>query len=103
MRLLSSLGGGGVIYLTAVVFHNAGFSATAVGQGLAAAALAGTAGRWLCGWWLDRGRSCNWPIVLAALISVLADTRLFTDTSFQAYVSGQMLIGLALGLYWPAI
>ncbi|MCP9827598.1 MFS transporter [Synechococcus sp. L2F] len=103
MRLLSGLGGGGVIYLTAVVFHNAGFSATAVGQGLAAAALAGTAGRLLCGWWLDRGRSCNGPIVLAALISVLADARLYSATSFPAYVSGQMLIGLALGLWWPAI
>ena len=44
VRLVASFGAGGVLYLTPIVFHQAAFSAQAVTQGLALAALAG-AGR----------------------------------------------------------
>ncbi len=103
IRLVGSFGAGGILYLTPVVFHQAQFSALAVGQGLAAAALAGTLGRLLSGWWLDRGLSTTRPVLLAALISVLADSRLFTAESFSAFVLGQVLLGTAMGIYWPAI
>ena len=103
IRLVGSFGAGGILYLTPVVFHQAQFSALAVGQGLAAAALAGTVGRLLSGWWLDHGLSTTRPVLLAALISVVADSRLFSAEAFAAYVLGQVLLGLAMGIYWPAI
>ena len=45
MRLVASFGAGSILYLTPMVFHQAAFSATAVGLGLAAAALIGTLDR----------------------------------------------------------
>ncbi len=103
IRLVGSVGAGGVLYLTPVVFHAAALSATAVGRGLAAAALAGTAGRLLSGWWLDRGLAIDRPVLLAALISILADVRLLTAGGFGAFLAGQLLLGVAMGMYWPAI
>ncbi len=103
IRLAGSVGAGGVLYLTPVVFHQAQFSATAVGQGLASAALAGTAARLLSGWWLDRGLAISPPVLLAAMLSLLADSRLLTAQTFAAFLLGQILLGTAMGLYWPAI
>ena len=103
IRLVGSFGAGGLLYLTPVVFHQAQFSALAVGQGLAAAALAGTVGRLLSGWWLDHGLSTSRPVLLAALISVVADSQLFRADTFAAFVLGQVLLGTAMGIYWPAI
>ncbi|WP_259731789.1 MULTISPECIES: MFS transporter [Synechococcales] len=103
IRLVASLGAGGVLYLTPVVFHQEAFSATAVGLGLAAAALAGTAGRLLCGLLIDRGLNTTKPVLVAAVVSVLADGRLLTATTFAAFVVGQILLGVAMGIYWPAI
>ncbi len=92
-----------MLYLTPVVFHQAQFSALLVGQGLAGAALAGTVGRLLCGCWLDRGLATGRPVLLAALLSLLADARLLSAQSFAAFLLGQILLGLAMGIYWPAI
>jgi len=103
IRLVASLGAGGVLYLTPVVFHQAAFSATAVGLGLAAAAAAGTVGRFLCGQLIDRGLSTTKPVLVAALLSLLADGRLLTATTFPGFVVGQMVLGMAMGIYWPAI
>jgi MFS family permease len=103
IRLVASLGAGGVLYLTPVVFHQAGFSATAVGLGLAAGAAAGTVGRFLCGLLIDRGLSTSKPVLVAALLSLLADGRLLSATTFPAFVVGQILLGMAMGIYWPAI
>ena len=52
--------------MTPIVFHQASFTATQVGQGLAASALIGTAARLLSGVLLDRGLSCSWPVRAAA-------------------------------------
>ena len=103
IRLLASLGAGGVIYLTPIVFHQASFSAGQVGQGLAASALIGTAARLLSGVMLDRGLTCSWPVRAAALLGLMADLVLFQATGFSGYLLGQLLIGLAAGLYFPAI
>jgi hypothetical protein len=92
-----------VLYLTPIVFHQAAFSAQAVTQGLALAALAGTAGRFLSGMLLERGLACSIPVLLAALAALLGDLRLFGTASFPGYVQGQLLIGIAAGLYWPAV
>ena len=103
IRLLASIGAGGVIYMTPIIFHQVDLSATQVGQGLAAAALVGTLVRLVSGILLDRGLSCSWPVRGAALLALMADLVLLPSTTFQGYLSGQMLIGIAAGLYFPAI
>ncbi len=103
LRLVGSIGAGGVLYLTPMVFHQEAFSATSVTQGLALAALAGTLGRFLCGLLLDRGLNCSLPVLLAALLSLAADTTLFGAREFPGYLLGQLLLGISMGFYWPAI
>ena len=103
VRLVGSLGAGGVLYLTPLVFHRADFTATAVTGGVALAALAGTAGRFAFGAMLDRGRASSWPVLLAVICAMAGDLRLLGAYSVTAYVLGQLLLGVAMGLYWPAI
>ena len=103
IRLLASFGAGGVIYLTPIVFHQASFTAGQVSQGLAASALIGTLARLLSGVLLDRGLTCSWPVRAAALLALMADLVLFKATGFNGYLVGQLLIGVAAGLYFPAI
>jgi MFS family permease len=103
VRLVASFGAGGVLYLTPMVFHQAAFSASSVGAGLALAALAGTLARFASGALLDRGLSCGLPVLLAALSGFLGDALLLGAQQFPAYVAGQLLLGTAGGLYWPAV
>ena len=103
VRLVASFGAGGVLYLTPMVFHQADFSASQVGSGLAVAALAGTLGRFASGWLLDLGLTCGLPVLLAGLCGFLGDTLLLGAHHQQGYVVGQVLLGLAGGLYWPAV
>lgn len=100
---MAAIGAGAVLYLTPMVFHREAFSAAAVGEGLALAALVGAGGRFLSGMLLDRGLSCAWPISLGLVASLLGDGVLLRATSEGPYRFGQALLGLAMGLYWPAI
>ena len=92
-----------MIYLTPLIFNQINFSATKIGSGLAAAALIGTLARLVSGSLLDRGVSYSWPLRGAALLAIIADLLLFNAQSFDTYFKGQLLIGIAMGLYWPAI
>jgi MFS family permease len=103
LRLVGSIGAGGVLYLTPMVFHQEAFSAASVTQGVALAALAGTASRFLSGWMLDRGVNCSVPVLLATLTALGGDGVLFQARDFGGYMLGQLLFGIAMGLYWPAI
>ena len=103
IRLIASVGAGGVIYLTPLVFHHAAFSGQAITAGIGLAALAGTVGRLASGLLLDRGLNCSMPVLLAVLAAVLGDGRLIGAQTFDGYVIGQLLLGIAAGLYWPAI
>ena len=103
MRLIASVGAGGVLYLTPMVVQQDAFSATSVGSGLALAALAGTLGRFSSGVLLDRGLRCSLPVLLAILFAVGGDATLMTARSLGPYLLGQVLLGMAMGLYWPAI
>lgn len=103
VRLVGSLGAGGVLYLTPLVFHRADFSATSVTSGVALAALAGTAGRFASGGLLDRGWRCSLPVLLAVVTAMVGDLQLMAAHSLMAYLGGQLLLGLSMGLYWPAI
>jgi len=101
--MIAMLGAGGVLYLTPMVFHQAQFSAARVTEGLALAAVAGTFGRILSGVLLDRGLNCAVPVLLAALLAIAGDARLMAAGSFGGYLQGQVLLGMAVGFYWPAI
>jgi MFS family permease len=103
VRLIAALGAGGVLYLTPLVFHQGAFSATQITTGLALAALAGTGGRLLCGALLDQGLRCSVPVLLAAASAMAGDTLLLLAQAFPAFAAGQVLLGIAAGLYWPAI
>ena len=102
VRLVGSFGAGGVLYLTPLVFHRA-FSASTVTEGVALAALAGTLGRFASGALLDRGHASSTPVLLAVACAALGDWQLLGAQSVIAYGAGQLLLGLAMGLYWPAI
>ncbi len=103
LRLIAMVGAGGVLYLTPMVFHQEAFSAARVTGGLAAAALAGTLGRFASGALLDRGLPCSLPVQLTVLFALLGDGLLFIARDFGGYLAGQLLLGIAAGLYWPAI
>lgn len=103
VRLIASLGAGGVLYLTPMVFQQEAFSATSVGSGLALAALAGTLGRFVSGALLDRGLACSLPVLLAIAAAAAGDATLLSARSVHPYLIGQVLLGVAMGLYWPAI
>jgi MFS family permease len=103
LRLIGSVGAGAVLYLTPLVFHQEAFTASSVTLGLAIAALVGTLGRFLSGALLDRGVNCGVPVLLACFAALAADSTLFGARNFLAYAQGQVLMGIAMGLYWPAI
>ena len=86
-----------------MVFHAIDFSASQVGSGLALSALVGTVVRFLSGALLDRGLSCSWPVRITTILAVLADITLFRANSYGGFVAGEILLGSAAGLYWPAI
>ncbi len=92
-----------MLYLTPMVFHREAFSAASVGEGLALAALVGVGARLLSGVLLDRGLSCSWPIGMGVVASLLGDGVLLGAVTEGPYRLGQALLGLAMGLYWPAI
>lgn len=89
--------------MTPLVFHAIAFSASQVGSGLAISALVGTVVRLLCGALLDRGLRCSWPVRATTLLAISADLVLFQADTYNAYLLGQLLLGTAAGLYWPAI
>ena len=89
--------------MTPLVFNAIAFSASQVGSGLAVSALVGTAVRLLSGALLDRGLRCSWPIRVTTLLAISADLMLFQADTYSAYLLGQLLLGSAAGLYWPAI
>jgi MFS family permease len=96
-------GAGGVLYLTPIVFHQEAFSAGRVTGGVALAALAGTLGRFLSGVLLDRGLPCSLPVLLTVLGGLGGDSLLLGTRHFSGYLAGQLLLGVAAGLFWPAI
>ena len=103
LRLIAAIGTGGVLYLTPLVFEQVAFTPLQVTGGLALASLAGAGGRLLCGHLLDRGLPCTVPLLLADAIAISGDALLLQAFAFPPFAAGQLLLGLAAGLYWPAI
>ena len=91
------------MFMTPLIFHAIDFSASQVGSGLAVSALIGTVIRLLSGALLDRGVRCSWPVRITTLLAITADCILIRADSYGGYLLGQLLLGCAAGLYWPAI
>ncbi len=91
------------MFMTPLIFHAIDFSAREVGSGLAVSALIGTVVRLLSGALLDRGIRCSWPIRGTTLLAIAADLILLQAENYSSYLLGQLLLGCAAGLYWPAI
>ena len=89
--------------MTPLIFHAIDFSAREVGSGLAVSALIGTVVRLLSGGLLDRGIRCSWPVRVTTLLAIAADLILLQADNYNSYLLGQLLLGCAAGLYWPAI
>lgn len=103
-RLLSQIGTGFILFYAAIFFVNqVGLSATAVGLGLGSQSISGVVGRVVGGSLAD---SPSWgrrtTLLVSAAVSVLADLVFALSTDFSAFLVGNLLMGLGIGLYWPA-
>ncbi|VEP13666.1 Transporter, major facilitator superfamily [Hyella patelloides LEGE 07179] len=103
-RLLSAIGTGFTLFYAPIFFVNqVGISATLVGLALGSGSLSGVLGRFFGGQWAD---SPQWgrrkTLLLSAIISALADVVLVMTNNFPTLVIGNLLMGLGVGLYWPA-
>ena len=101
-RLWASIGAGGVLYLSPLLFNELGFTGSEIGSGITIAAILGTISRLSTGYFLDKGISCAIPLKIAALIAVIADVLLFNTHSYINFIQGQCLLGTAAGIYWPS-
>ena len=86
-----------------MVFHAIDFTASQVGSGLAISAVVGTVIRLISGALLDKGLRCSWPVRFTTILAIAADVVLFRADSYTGFVAGEILLGSAAGLYWPAI
>ncbi|MBW4464964.1 MAG: MFS transporter [Pegethrix bostrychoides GSE-TBD4-15B] len=103
-RLLLQIGTGFVLFYAAVFFVNeVGLSPAQVGFGIGSESISGVVGRVLGGSLADDPRWGRRKILLiAAAVSVLADLVLLFSNSFPTFLLGNLLMGLGIGLYWPA-
>jgi MFS family permease len=103
-RLLSQLGTGFTLFYAPIFFVNqVGLSATAVGIGIGSGSISGVVGRILGGLFADSPRwGRRSTLLLSAGISALADFVLALSNSLPTFVMGNLLLGLGIGLYWPA-
>ena len=103
-RFLSQTGTGFTLFYAPIFFVNqVGFSATAVGIGLGSAQVSGLFGRILGGSFCDSqfwGRRRT--LLLSAVVSAMASLILAAANNFSTFVAGNLLMGLGIGLYWPA-
>ena len=103
-RLLSQTGSGFTLFYAPIFFVNqVGLSATQVGLGLGSASISGVVGRVLGGSLSDSpawGRKRT--LLVSAMVSAIASFGLAVAYSFPAFVAGNLLMGLGIGLFWPA-
>lgn len=103
-RLLSQVGIGFTLFYAPIFFVNqVGLSATQVGIGIGMGSVAGIAGRVFGGSMVDSPRWGRRPVLLSStLISAIADVALVLAYDFPVFLAGNLLMGLGVGLYWPA-
>jgi MFS family permease len=103
-RLLSQTGTGFTLFYAPIFFVNqVGLSATTVGIGIGSGSISGVAGRILGGSFAD---SPHWgrrkTLLLSAGISAIASFILAWAVNLPVFIIGNLLLGLGVGLYWPA-
>jgi MFS family permease len=103
-RLLTQVGTGFVLFYAPIFFVNqVGLSAAAVGFGIGSQSISGVLGRIVGGSMSD---SPKWgrrkTLLFSAAISALADVFLVLSNDFAIFLVGNLLMGLGIGLYWPA-
>lgn len=103
-RLLSQIGIGFTLFYAPIFFvDKVGLSPTEVGIGIGSGSISGMLGRFFGGSGSD---SQAWgrrrTLLLSAAISALADGVLVIAVDFPTFVAGNLLMGLGIGLYWPA-
>ncbi|MBF2080521.1 MAG: MFS transporter [Synechococcales cyanobacterium T60_A2020_003] len=103
-RLLSQIGNGFVLFYAPIFFVNqVGLPATLVGIGIGSGSIAGIFGRILGGSLSDSPRwGRRFTLLLSAVISAIADVALAISSDFSLFLIGNWLMGLGIGLYWPA-
>ena len=103
-RLLSQLGTGFTLFYAPIFFVNqVGLSATAVGLGIGSGSISGIVGRILGGSFADSPRwGRRQTLLVSAAISALADVALVLADDLSLFILGNLLMGLGIGLYWPA-
>lgn len=103
-RLLSQTGTGFTLFYAPIFFVNeVGLSATAVGLSLGSAQISGILGRVLSGSLSDSPRwGRRFTLLISAIISAIASFVLAIANDFSMVVFGNILLGLGIGLYWPA-
>jgi MFS family permease len=103
-RLLSQIGNGFTLFYAPIFFVNQlGFSATSVGIALGSASVSGILGRFLGGSFSDSpfwGRKGT--LLLSAAVSAVADIFLALTYNYPILLMGNLLMGLGIGIYWPA-
>ncbi len=103
-RLLSQIGNGFTLFYAPIFFVNqVGIPATVVGFALGMGSIAGVVGRFLGGTLADSpawGRKKT--LILSAAVSAIADVALVLANGFPVLLLGNILMGLGIGLYWPA-
>ncbi|MCU0535818.1 MAG: MFS transporter [Hydrococcus sp. Prado102] len=103
-RLLSQVGTGLTLFYASIFFvDRVGLSATAVGICLGLGSVSGILGRFLGGSFAD---SQSWgrrkTLLLSAAISTIADLIFAFTYNFSTLAIANLLMGLGVGLYWPA-
>jgi len=103
-RLLSQIGNGFTLFYAPIFFVNqVGLTATVVGIGIGSGSIAGVLGRILGGSFADSPRwGRRKTLLLSAAVSALADVFLVLTYDFPTFLIGNLLMGLGIGLYWPA-
>jgi MFS family permease len=103
-RLLSQVGNGFTLFYAPIFFvNNVGISATMVGIGIGSGSIAGVMGRIMGGSLADSPKwGRRFTLLLSAAISAIADIALAIADDFPVFLLGNLLMGLGIGLYWPA-
>lgn len=103
-RLLSQLGTGFTLFYAPIFFVNqVNLSATAVGIGLGSGSISGIIGRFIGGSFADSkfwGRRRT--LLLSSVVSAVASLLLALTSNFPSFIFANLLMGLGIGLYWPA-
>ena len=101
IRFFASVGAGGVIYLTSLIFNNIGLSATEIGLGFTISAIIGTITRIITGNYLNEKNNIQLPFTISSILSIIASVLLIYSRNPVTYIFGQSFVGAAAGIYWP--